>query len=123
MDMIEEGGSSTNRGEQSEDSNEDENENEISTINNKNIPTVNQTVQEQKPENIRRSRPAPLEVLNYVTMNKTVETPRSTIKEVLKVPQQTELTFNRQNLKKVEAQLKRAFVEFYQKLRLLKSFG
>ena len=92
----------------------DEKENEIS---------VNEKVRIEKPKKFRVTRPAPLEVLNHVTMNNTLETPRSTIKGVLNVPKHTELTFNRENLRKVEAQLKRAFVEFYQKLRLLKSFG
>lgn len=108
MDVIEEGGS-TNRGEQSDEPSEDDKKSE--------------KVEEEKPRSIRASRPAPLEVLNRVTMNSTIETPRSTIKGVLNVPKQTELNFNRENLRKVEAQLKRAFVEFYQKLRLLKSFS
>ncbi|KAF2290112.1 hypothetical protein GH714_002657 [Hevea brasiliensis] len=77
----------------------------------------------EKPQNIRGARPAPLEILNHVKMNNTLETPRSTIKGFLKVPQKTELKFTRENLRRVEEQLKRAFVEFYQKLRLLKSYS
>ncbi|KAL6193557.1 hypothetical protein ACLB2K_034641 [Fragaria x ananassa] len=84
---------------------------------------VDEMVKVEKPEKIRRPRPAPLDVLNRVTMNQTVETPRSTIKGFLNVPQQTDLKFSRGNLNKVEKQLKRAFVIFYHKLRLLKSFG
>ncbi|XP_022734705.1 phosphate transporter PHO1 homolog 3-like [Durio zibethinus] len=82
-------------------------------------------IQVQRPEvkNLNDRRPAPLQILNRVKMNNTLETPRSTIKGFLNVPKQTELKFNRENLKKVEDQLKRAFVEFYQKLRLLKSFS
>jgi hypothetical protein len=68
-------------------------------------------------------RPAPLEILNRVKINNTLATPRSTIKSFLKVPQQTELKFTRENLRKVEEQLKGAFFEFYQKLRLLKSYS
>ncbi|CAI0394432.1 unnamed protein product, partial [Linum tenue] len=64
-----------------------------------------------------------LEVLDHVKMNNTSETPRSTIKGFLKVPRHTELKFTRENLRKVEERLKRAFVEFYQKLRLLKSYS
>ncbi|XWS69679.1 hypothetical protein CRYUN_Cryun04dG0199500 [Craigia yunnanensis] len=75
-----------------------------------------------KPKN-KGIRPAPLEVLDRVKMNNTLESPRSTIKGVLKVPNHTELSFSRENLRKVEEQLKRAFVEFYQKLRLLKSYS
>ncbi|XP_038999506.1 phosphate transporter PHO1 homolog 3-like [Hibiscus syriacus] len=68
-------------------------------------------------------RPAPLEILDRVKMNNTLETPRSTIKGVLKVEKHAELSFSRENLRKVEEQLKRAFSEFYQKLRLLKSYS
>ncbi|KAK8691622.1 hypothetical protein V6N13_075123 [Hibiscus sabdariffa] len=82
-------------------------------------------VEVQKPvvKELKGRKPAPLQILNRVKMNNTLATPRSTIKGVLNVPKHTELKFNRDNLKKVEDQLKRAFVEFYQKLRLLKSFS
>ena len=86
------------------------------------IKIVNEKVQVQMPKNTRATRPAPLEVLNHVRMNNTQETPRSTIKGFLNYPVQTELNFTRENLKKVEDQLKRAFVEFYQKLRFLKNY-
>ncbi|KAJ6318004.1 hypothetical protein OIU76_013531 [Salix suchowensis] len=77
-----------------------------------------------KPKSMIRSfRPASLEILSNVKINNTVATPRSTIKNFLKVPQQTELKFTRENLRKVEEQLKGAFVEFYHKLRLLKSYS
>ncbi|KAK6242709.1 hypothetical protein SCA6_008098 [Theobroma cacao] len=84
-----------------------------------------ENVQVQKPvvNNYKGRKPAPLQILDRVKINKTLETPRSTIKGFLNVPQKTELKFNRENLKKVENQLKRAFVEFYQKLRLLKSYS
>lgn len=75
------------------------------------------------PKLTKRNRPAPLHILNNVRMNNALETPRSTIKGVLKVPRHTDLKFTRDNLRKVEDQLKRAFIEFYQKLRLLKSFS
>ncbi|KAJ4901203.1 Phosphate transporter PHO1-like protein 5 [Raphanus sativus] len=70
----------------------------------------------------RAPRPSPIEVLDRVTINHTKETPRSTIKSVLNVSN-TELKFSRENLKRVEEKLRRAFVEFYQKLRLLKSYS
>ncbi|KAE8682090.1 Phosphate transporter PHO1-like protein 5 [Hibiscus syriacus] len=80
-------------------------------------------VQKAVANELKGRKPAPLHILNRVKMNNTLATPRSTIKGVLNVPKHTELKFNRENLKKVEHQLKRAFVEFYQKLRLLKSFS
>ncbi|KAL5761719.1 hypothetical protein ACOSP7_017983 [Xanthoceras sorbifolium] len=115
MEIIEETGESSHG--QSDDSNDDhDNDKKV----NKNNTT--EKVKPPKPLNIRAGRPAPLDVLDRVSINNTLETPRSTIKGVLNVPQQTELKFNRENLKKVEDQLKRAFIEFYQKLRLLKSY-
>nr|POE46196.1 phosphate transporter pho1 like 3 [Quercus suber] len=110
MDLIEEGPSSHGP---SSDESSDDRENEI----------VNQMVQEQRLKNMKGTRPAPLEILSHVKMNNTLETPRSTIKGFLNYPVQTELNFTRENLRKVEDQLKRAFVEFYQKLRLLKNYS
>ncbi|KAJ6987589.1 phosphate transporter PHO1 [Populus alba x Populus x berolinensis] len=112
MDVIDEGQSMHER---SNESNHDEVEKESDNTDQK---------EEQKPKSmIRTFRPAPLEILNNVKINNTLATPRSTIKNFLKVPQQTELRFTRENLRKVEEQLKRAFVEFYHKLRLLKSYN
>lgn len=68
-------------------------------------------------------RPPPLEILERITINKSIETPRSTIRGVLNVPIQTDLKFTEENLNKVEEQLKRAFTEFYRRLRLLKSYS
>ncbi|XVF03291.1 hypothetical protein REPUB_Repub04eG0248700 [Reevesia pubescens] len=112
MEVIEEG---TSIHEESDEDKEDK----------ESINDMKEKVQVQKPVaiNVRDRKPAPLQILNRVKMNNTLETPRSTIKGFLNVPKQTELKFNTENLKKVEDQLKRAFVEFYQKLRLLKSFS
>ncbi|XP_074381210.1 phosphate transporter PHO1 homolog 3-like [Apium graveolens] len=68
-------------------------------------------------------KPASLEILNRVTINKSTDTPLPTIKGVLNVPIQTDLKFSPENLSKIEDQLRRAFIEFYNKLRLLKSFS
>ena len=89
-----------------------------------NIDQKEEEEEEEKPKSLVRTfRPAPLEILNRAKINNTLATPRSTIKSFLKVPQQTELKFTRENLRKVEEQLKGAFFEFYQKLRLLKSYS
>ncbi|KAI9169345.1 hypothetical protein LWI28_010993 [Acer negundo] len=116
MEIIEETGESSHA--LSDESNEDDSDEKPSEkINNNAKQTAVQPEKSQK-----KARLAPLDVLNRVRMNNTLETPRSTIKTVLKVPPQTELKFNRENLKKVEDQLKRAFIEFHQKLRLLKNY-
>ncbi|MCL7024589.1 hypothetical protein MKW94_016156 [Papaver nudicaule] len=44
-------------------------------------------------------------------------------KGILNVNTNSEISFGRENLRKVEGQLQRAFVEFYSKLRLLKSYS
>ncbi|XP_011017746.1 PREDICTED: phosphate transporter PHO1 homolog 3-like isoform X1 [Populus euphratica] len=112
MDVIDEGQSMHER---SNESNHDKVEKESDNTGQKEV---------QKPKSmIRTFRPAPLEILDNVKINNTLATPRSTIKNFLKVPQQTELRFTRENLRKVEEQLKGAFVEFYHKLRLLKSYN
>ncbi|KFK33500.1 hypothetical protein AALP_AA5G021000 [Arabis alpina] len=68
-------------------------------------------------------RPAPIEVLDRIKLNNTKATPRSTIIGVLHSSNQDEIKFSRNNLREVEEKLKFAFVEFYQKLRLLKSYS
>uniref|UniRef100_A0A7N2LBJ3 Uncharacterized protein n=1 Tax=Quercus lobata TaxID=97700 RepID=A0A7N2LBJ3_QUELO len=113
MDVIEEGPSSHRPSSDESSDDKDDKEDEI----------VNPKVHKQKPNNLKATRPAPLEILSHVKMKNTLETPRSTIKGLLKHPVQTELNFTKQNLRKVEDQLKRAFVEFYQKLRLLKNYS
>ena len=122
MEIIEETGESSHG--QSDETNEDDSEDKPSEKSNNNAKQT--AVQPQKPppksQNMKKARPAPLDVLNRVRINNTLETPRSTIKTILNVPLQTELKFNRKNLKKVEDQLKLAFIEFHQKLRLLKNY-
>ncbi|KAM3695813.1 hypothetical protein ACJW31_07G162700 [Castanea mollissima] len=113
MDVIEEGPSSHGPSTDESSDDKDDKENEI----------VNHMVHEQRIENMKGTRPTPLEILSHVKMNNTLETPRSTIKGFLNYPVQTELNFTSKNLRKVEDQLKRAFVEFYQKLRLLKNYS
>ncbi|PIA62834.1 hypothetical protein AQUCO_00200685v1 [Aquilegia coerulea] len=63
------------------------------------------------------------DVLNHVTINSPNGTPYSAIKGLLKVDKDNELNFRKANLRTVEEQLKRAFIEFYQKLRLLKNYS
>ncbi|KAM3754585.1 hypothetical protein ACB098_03G176600 [Castanea mollissima] len=113
MDVIEEGPSSHGPSSDESSDDKDDKENEI----------VNQMVHEQRIKNMKGTRPTPLEILSHVKMNNTLETPRSTIRGFLNYPVQTELNFTSKNLRKVEDQLKRAFVEFYHKLRLLKNYS
>ncbi|CAA0825593.1 Phosphate transporter PHO1 homolog 3 [Striga hermonthica] len=66
---------------------------------------------------------AHVKILEHVKFNTSKETPRSTIKGFLNLPDQTKLKFRKDNLRKAEEQLKKALVEFYHKLRLLKSYS
>ncbi|XP_034712102.1 phosphate transporter PHO1 homolog 3-like [Vitis riparia] len=84
---------------------------------------IHQNIEKQKPNNFRAARPAPLQILERLKINNTLETPRSTIKGLLNIPKWTEPNFNTECLKKVEQRLKQALVVFYNKLRLLKSYS
>ncbi|XP_004232204.1 phosphate transporter PHO1 homolog 3 [Solanum lycopersicum] len=67
-------------------------------------------------------RPAPVEILDNVKINIEPATPMSTLKNVIKSAK-SDLSFSRQELRKAEEQIRMAFVEFYQKLRLLKNYS
>ncbi|WRX21913.1 SPX domain - like 10 [Theobroma cacao] len=71
--------------------------------------------------NIQGFRPAPLDVLDHVKINCQPETPISTLKDVIK-SSKSDLSFSRQELRKGEEKITQAFVEFYRKLRLLKTY-
>lgn len=78
----------------------------------------------EQPDEVNKSRtrPAPLNILDGVRINNTIDTPRSTVRGILKVPKPTQLICSKENLKKAEQMLIEAFSVFYQKLRLLKSY-
>ena len=113
MDAIEEGGSSHKESHKPDNESKEEKDGK---------EEKNTKDEEGKETKMKANRPPPLELLDRVTMNTTQETPRSTIKGLFNFPKNSELQFNRENLNKIENQLKRAFVVFYHKLRLLKSF-
>ncbi|XP_010460272.1 PREDICTED: phosphate transporter PHO1 homolog 7 [Camelina sativa] len=71
----------------------------------------------------KESVPEVLSVLDHIRLNKTQETPLSTIKNVLKLSNQEELKFTKENLKKIEARLKNVFIVFYRKLRHLQNYS
>ncbi|KAL0336425.1 UNVERIFIED_CONTAM: Phosphate transporter [Sesamum radiatum] len=114
MDVIdEESSSSQGTSDESGDDNQDRREMELVKLKN----------QDYKQNDIRAIRPAPLEILQHVKFNTSQETPRSTIKGFLNIPNQKDLKFSKDNLKRAEEQLRKAFVEFYHKLRLLKNYS
>ncbi|CAH8383442.1 unnamed protein product [Eruca vesicaria subsp. sativa] len=115
LEAIHEGGSSST-GKSDEDEDDDDEDKE------KDEEKVIYKPADGDISRLSAARPSPIQVLDRVKFNNTKETPRSTIKHVLK-PSNPELKFSRDNLRKVEEKLRRAFVEFYQKLRLLKSYS
>nr|GMD51905.1 phosphate transporter PHO1 homolog 3-like isoform X1 [Ipomoea batatas] len=78
-------------------------------------------MEEEKTDNFTNFRPAPLEVLDHIKVNVEPETPISTLKNILKTSN-SDLKFNRVELSKAEERMRKAFMEFYQQLRLLKSY-
>ncbi|XP_019195148.1 PREDICTED: phosphate transporter PHO1 homolog 3-like isoform X2 [Ipomoea nil] len=81
----------------------------------------NTKIEEEKTNNFTDFRPAPLHVLYDVRVNIQPETPISTLKNIL-MASNSELKYNRAELRKAEERLRKAFMEFYRKLRLLKSY-
>lgn len=67
-------------------------------------------------------KPDPLEILHHVKLVNTFESPMSTIRGVLSESKENDLSYKKEELKKVEHKLKIIFIEFYQKLRHLKHF-
>lgn len=77
---------------------------------------------EQRILNVGESvRPAPLQVLEHVRINVDLDTPVSTLKNVV-MSSKLELSFSRDELRRAEKKMRKAFVEFHQQLRLLKSY-
>ncbi|MCD7463530.1 hypothetical protein HAX54_050798 [Datura stramonium] len=65
----------------------------------------------------------PLEILHHVKIVNTFESPISTIRGVLSESKENDLSYKKEELRKVEQRLKLIFIEFYQKLRHLKHFS
>lgn len=69
------------------------------------------------------TKPAPLDlkILEQVKISIGPETPISTLKGVFKISN-SQSSLGKEELRKSEQQMKQAFVVFYRKLRLLKSY-
>eukprot|EP01018_Ginkgo_biloba_P038199 Gb_22130 [translate_table: standard] len=66
-------------------------------------------------------RPEALEIIKHVKINIMPETPRSTLRSILTDPETRYL--NKEDLRKGKKMLRTAFVQFYQKLRLVKGYS
>ncbi|CAN6550497.1 unnamed protein product [Malus baccata var. baccata] len=65
----------------------------------------------------------PMEVLEHVRITNTLESLISTIKGVFKDSREEELSFDKEELKRVEERLRAAFIQFYHQLQLLKHYS
>lgn len=76
----------------------------------------------REEDNLNDYKQDPLKILEHVKITNTLETPLSTIKCVFKDSKGEELSFKKVELRKVEERMRVVFIEFYQKLRLLKHY-
>ncbi|KAG6763945.1 hypothetical protein POTOM_031395 [Populus tomentosa] len=77
----------------------------------------------QEKDNLTDYNEDPLKILERVKINNTFKSPLATIKDVFKDSKEEELSFKKEELKKVEERLRVALIEFYQKLLLLKHYS
>ncbi|CAF2143785.1 BnaA02g29650D [Brassica napus] len=75
----------------------------------------------EQTEDKKVFKPAPVEMLDHIKLKIEPETPLSMLKCMI-MGLSTEQTFSKPELKRAEELMDRAFVEFYQKLRFLKSY-
>ncbi|KAK4417642.1 Phosphate transporter [Sesamum alatum] len=84
--------------------------------------SVDERVSAEKNRKDGRSfRPASVDVLDHVKINVDPDSPVSTLRNVIK-SSKSDLSFSKEELTKAEEKLRKAFIEFYQQLRLLKSY-
>ncbi|RDY07084.1 Phosphate transporter PHO1-like 10, partial [Mucuna pruriens] len=65
----------------------------------------------------------PLEIFEHVKVDNVLQSPISTIKKSFADSSDNELSFSKEELRKIEEQLRLVFVEFYQKLLHLKDYS
>ena len=66
-------------------------------------------------------KPASLDVLDHVKINVEPDAPVSTLRNMVG-SNKSDLSYSKDELTKAEVQLRHALTEFYQQLRLLKSY-
>ena len=88
---------------------------------NENSASSSQRKTNGRKSNIEGFRPASLRVLDHVKINVEPETPVSTVKKII-LSSKSDLSYSKEDLRKAEQLMTRAFVTFYQKLRLMKSY-
>lgn len=86
------------------------------------VPTMNYGCDSQEKKNMYQCKEDSLEILEHVKTNNTLESPLSTLKGAFKDSKDDELRFKKEELTDAEERLKVVFIEFYQKLLLLKHY-
>jgi len=78
--------------------------------------------EEQAEAHNNYNRRDPLEILEHVKVDNSLQSPMSTFKKAFTDSSDNELSFSKEELRKIEEQLRLVFVEFYQKLLHLKDY-
>ncbi|GLT98131.1 hypothetical protein SLE2022_156500 [Rubroshorea leprosula] len=112
-----------NQGSQNEDTTlEVNNQGEDSTIDQQVNPFHTTHYGNNNKEEESGSKEDPLQVLEPVKINNTLESPLSTMNSVFKDSKHDELSVNKNELKEAKEKLRPVFIEFYQKLCLLQHY-
>ena len=82
---------------------------------------LNESNHRKENKGVKGFRPASMEILDNIKINIEPKTPICTLRGILK-SSTSNLSFSKEELRKSEELMAQAFIEFYQKLRLLKSY-
>ncbi|KAI5437359.1 phosphate transporter PHO1 homolog 10 isoform X1 [Lathyrus oleraceus] len=87
------------------------------------VEQTNRSTRHEDGASSNYERRDPKEILENVKIDNALQSPISSIKNVFTDSNDSELSFNEEELRKVEKQLRLVFVEFYQKLLHLKDYS
>lgn len=82
---------------------------------------IKEVEQKEHKKDKKVYKPAPVEILDHIKIKIEAETPLQTLKSMI-MGLTSQQNFSKVELKGAEELMSRAFVEFYQKLRFLKSY-
>ncbi|KAI3761969.1 hypothetical protein L1987_52392 [Smallanthus sonchifolius] len=85
------------------------------------LEVIQEEQQEKRSNDVKEYQMASLDVLNHIKINTTAETPLSAIKNLF-IGSNSDLRFNKNELREAKEKLKQAFIEFHEKLRFLKNY-
>ncbi|CAF1715690.1 unnamed protein product [Brassica oleracea var. botrytis] len=85
------------------------------------LQVIKEVEQKEHKKDKKVYKPAPVEILDHIKIKIEAETPLQTLKSMI-MGLTSQQNFSKVELKGAEELMSRAFVEFYQKLRFLKSY-